>query len=195
MIGLLALTAAAEVVPVAISYERNSDEAELARMVNDYRADNGLPPVPMSRSLNAVAQAHVRDLMENRPDTATGFGRGNCNMHSWSAAGRWKPVCYTRDHARATSMWSKPREITRGAYPGNGYEIAYWWSGEITPEIALDGWQDSPAHNDLIVEDGPWRGADWQAMGVGIDGHYAVVWFGKEPDGAGRSRNLAQRDR
>jgi uncharacterized protein YkwD len=190
MIGLLAFAAAAAAYPAEISYDRNSEEAELARMVNDYRADNGLRPVPVSRSLNAVAEAHVRDLMEHRPDSATGFGRGPCNMHSWSAAGRWKPVCYTRDHARAAAMWSKPREITRGAYPGNGYEIAYWWSGRITPEIALYGWQDSRAHNDLIVEEGAWRGADWQAMGVGIYGNYAVVWFGKEPD---RARKMAGR--
>jgi len=187
MIGLIAFAAASAAYPVALSHQPYSDEAELARMINDYRA------VPVSRSLNAVAEAHVRDLMEHRPDSATAFGRGACNMHSWSSAGSWKPVCYTSDHARAAAMWSKPREITRGAYPGNGYEIAYWWSGRITPEIALSGWEDSRPHNALIVEDGPWRGADWQAMGIGIDGNYAVVWFGKEPDGpparmAGRGR-------
>ena len=193
MIGLIAFAAASAAYPVALSHQPYSDEAELARMINDYRAQEGLPPVPVSRSLNAVAEAHVRDLMEHRPDSATAFGRGACNMHSWSSAGSWKPVCYTSDHARAAAMWSKPREITRGAYPGNGYEIAYWWSGRITPEIALSGWEDSRPHNALIVEDGPWRGADWQAMGIGIDGNYAVVWFGKEPDGpparmAGRGR-------
>lgn len=191
MIGLLALAAATG----AMSHGYSSDEAELARMVNGYRAEYGLPPVPISRSLNAVAEAHVRDLMENRPDTATAFGRGRCNMHSWSSAGPWTPVCYTRDHARASAMWSKPREITRGAYPGNGYEIAYWWSGAITPEIAIEGWIDSPAHNDLLIEDGPWRGANWQAMGIGLHGNYAVVWFGKEPDRAGHARRLARRDR
>ena len=192
MIGLLALAAAAA-HPVEISYERHSDEVALARMVNDYRADNGLPPVPVSRSLNAVAQAHVRDLMANRPDSATGLGGGRCNMHSWSSAGRWTPVCYTRDHARAAAMWSKPREITAGAYAGNGYEIAYRFSGGVTPEIALDGWIGSRAHNDLLIEDGPWRNADWQAMGVGISGNYAVVWFGMEPDGP--PRRIARRNR
>lgn len=193
MIGLVALVAAAGAYPAALSHPPYSDEAALARMINDYRAREGLPAVPVSRSLNAVADAHVRDLMENRPDSATAFGHRSCNMHSWSSAGPWKPVCYTRDHARATAMWSKPREITRGAYPGNGFEIAYWWSGRITPEIALYGWQDSPSHNDLIVEEGPWRGADWQAMGIGIAGNYAVIWFGKEPDSP--PQRVARRDR
>ena len=190
MIGLLALAAAAGAYPAEISYERNSEEAQLARMVNDYRADNGLPPVPYSPSLSAVAHAHVRDLMENRPDSATGFGRGPCNMHSWSRAGRWTPVCYTRDHARASAMWNKPREITR--YPGNGYEVAYWQAGRITPEIAFYGLQDSRPHDDVLVEDGPWRDAHWQAMGVGIYGSYAVIWFGKERDPAS-SRRIAGR--
>jgi hypothetical protein len=194
MIDLLALAAVAGGYGDGAAYQR-AEEAELARLVNRYRADVGLPPVPLSRSLGAVAEAHVRDLMEHHPDSATGFGSGRCNMHSWSSAGRWTPVCYTPDHARASAMWSKPREITRGAYTGNGYEIAYWYGGRITPEIALYGWQDSPAHNDLIVEDGQWRGADWQAMGVGIYGSYAVVWFGKEPDRAGRPSRMAQRDR
>ncbi len=190
MIGLLGLAAMAGAYSSPISYERNSEEVRLARMVNEYRADNGLPPVPFSPSLSTVARAHVHDLMEHRPDNGTGFGRGSCNMHSWSSAGRWTPVCYTRDHARATSMWNKPREITRGAYPGNGYEVAYWFGGRITPEVALYGWQDSRAHDDLLVEQGPWRGADWQAMGVGIYGSYAAVWFGKEPD---RARRVARR--
>jgi hypothetical protein len=195
MIGLLALAAAAGAYPVETSYERSGggEEARLARLVNDYRADNGLPPVPYSPSLSAVARAHVRDLMENRPDSATGFGRGSCTMHSWSSAGRWTPVCYTRDNARASAMWNKPREITRGAYPGNGYEIAYWQAGRVTPEIALYGWQDSRAHDDLLVEDGPWRDANWQAMGVGIYGSYAVIWFGKERDRAAGTRRIAGR--
>ena len=191
MIGLLALAAAAGAYPAEISYGRNSDEAQLARMVNEYRADNGLPPVPYSPSLSTVARAHVRDLMENRPDNATGFGRGPCNMHSWSRAGRWTPVCYTRDHVRASAMWNKPREITR--YPGNGYEVAYWQSGRITPEVAFYGLQDSRAHDDVLVEDGPWRGANWQAMGVGIYGSYAVIWFGKERDRATGARRIAGR--
>jgi uncharacterized protein YkwD len=195
MIGLLALAAAAAAFPAEITHPRSSDAAELVRLVNDYRADHGLPPVPVSRSLNAVAEAHVRDLMENRPDDGTGFGRGRCNMHSWSSAGPWKPVCYTRDHSRASAMWSKPREITRGAYSGNGYEIAFWSGGEITPEFALYGWRESRGHNDLLVEQGPWRGADWQAMGVAIHGNYAVVWFGKEPDSGGRRTRYAQRGR
>ena len=39
-------------------------------------------------------------------------------------------MCYTADHANASGMWDKPREITGNAYGGNGFEIAYWSLGD-----------------------------------------------------------------
>ena len=74
-------------------------------------------------------------------------------------------------------------EISGGAYAGNGYEIAMWSSGgAVTAATAVAGWQASDAHNAVIAERSVWANARWQAMGVGVHGGYAVVWFGKEPD-------------
>jgi uncharacterized protein YkwD len=81
-------------------------------------------------------------------------------------------------------MWNKPKEITGGQYRDAGVEIAYRMPAGVTPEIAMDGWLNSPAHEAVMFERGPWRSANWQAMGVAIDGDYAVAWFGKEPDEA-----------
>jgi hypothetical protein len=79
-------------------------------------------------------------------------------------------------------MWSKPREITRGAYPGNGYEIsAGRWGAPMTAAAALSQWQGSAAHNQVILQKGIWT-EPWRAMGIGIEGGYAVIWFGREPD-------------
>ncbi len=160
------------------------NERGLAGAINTYRRERGLPAVPYSPGLEAVARAHVWDLENNRPDDATDSptGWGRCNMHSWSARGRWTPVCYTGDQRQASAMWSKPREITRGAYSGAGYEIAFWISDGLDPEVAIEGWISSPAHDQVLREAGMWRGSRWQAMGVAIAGHYAVAWFGKEPD-------------
>jgi hypothetical protein len=81
-------------------------------------------------------------------------------------------------------MWSKPREITGGAYAGNGYEIAAGEAGfPMTPAIALQMWQASSAHNAVILQLGIWK-QPWSSMGVGLYGGYAVVWFGREPDRA-----------
>jgi len=89
-------------------------EEALFRMVNEYRAQKGLPAIKLSYSLCVVAVTHCRDQAANYSETK------GCNLHSWSDQGNWKPVCYTPDHSKAALMWSKPRELTN--YQGNGYE-------------------------------------------------------------------------
>lgn len=154
-------------------------EASLANLINQYRAENGLAPVPVTRSLTAVAQWHVWDLDVNHPHG------GSCNLHSWSdSESIWSPVCYTADHANAAGMWSKPDEITSGAYTSNGYEIAFW--GSTDPQTALNAWKGSPGHNDVILNAGIWATySPWPAMGIGMRNGYAVVWFGGVADPQG----------
>lgn len=160
----------------------------LADLVNDYRERNGLPRVPISPLLTRVAEAHMRDMARqgdggldvlDMRDPASGK---KCSAHSWSDDGNWTPVCFTLDGRYAQAMWDKPREITRGVYKADGIEIAAWDSYGITPDFALKLWQGSPAHDHVIRETDVWRGSDWKAMGVAIGGHYAYIWFGKDPD-------------
>lgn len=158
-------------------------DVELARLINAYRNQNGLPSVPISKSLTHVAQAHVLDLHLHRPDTGTDSRGMPCNLHSWSDQGNWSPVCYTSDHEYAAGMWNKPREITGGVYTGNGYEISHRSSAGATPDSALRGWQSSPGHNSVIIEQNNW--GPWQAMGVAVYEQYAVAWFGREADPQG----------
>jgi hypothetical protein len=153
-------------------------EAELLDLVNQYRADNALPAVAWSRSLTEVAQWHVWDLVNNTPDAGL-----TCNLHSWSDQGVWSPVCYTPDHASADGMWDKPSEITGGFYWANGYEIAV--EGTDDPAVALSSWQGSPPHNDVILNNGVWASLVWRAIGAGILGGHAVVWFGEIDDPRG----------
>jgi hypothetical protein len=158
----------------------SEDEATLAQLMNDYRQTMGLARVPVTFSLTAVAQWHVWDQDVNHPHG------GECNLHSWSDGTLWTPVCYTSDHANASGMWDKPREITASAYTGNGFEIAYWSSGVATPAGALNGWQNSSGHNDVILNAGIWQSFDpWPAMGVGMRAGYAVIWFGSTADPQG----------
>jgi len=151
----------------------STGEQRLYRLLMDYRNSKGLPAIPLSPNLSFVAKTHVRDLQAHPP-------AGKCNFHSWSDDGLWTPCCYTDDHARARCMWDKPRELTK--YPGNGYEISSWSSGQNTPEAAFTGWKGSPLHNAVIVNSGAWARIKWKAVGVGIYGSYAVVWFGEEAD-------------
>lgn len=148
---------------------------DLCDVINEYRATQGLAAVPISVSLMTVAEAHVADL-DAHPDVL----EGECNLHSWSeTSAEFGGCCYTPDHAQAQCMWDKPRELTD--YTGNGYEIAA--SGTPTPEGALSAWQGSPGHHDVILNAGQWGSfSPWPAMGCGILGAYAVVWFGDAPD-------------
>jgi hypothetical protein len=149
---------------------------ELVALVNDYRAENALPPIPASPSLCTVATAHVHDLLDNAPHTQPG-----CNLHSWSDQGAWSACCYTADHTQAACMWNKPGELT--IYPGNGYENAA--SGAGSPAQALDLWKSSQPHNEVILNLGIWADHPWQALGADVYQGYAVLWFGEEPDPAG----------
>ena len=148
---------------------------EIIRLVNAYRAENGLPAIAASPSLCTVAAVHTRDLVDNAPHAPS-----ECNLHSWSNAGSWSPCCYTRDHAEARCMWDKPRELTR--YPGNGYENAV--SGTSDPARALSSWQGSSGHNAVILNQGIWEGMTWRALGAAGHDGFAVLWFGSEVDPA-----------
>lgn len=150
------------------------EENKLYTLLMDYRRVNGLSIIPISKSLTFVAQTHVRDLQENFSS------QGDCNMHSWSNKGTWSSCCYTPDHAQAKCMWNKPKELT--SYIGNGYEIAHGGQNYLdTAEKALSGWKHSPGHNSVIINEGIWND-QWNAIGIGIYGGFAVVWFGKESD-------------
>lgn len=155
---------------------RQADESYfLAEKINQYRAEQGLPPIPISNSMTAVAQAHVNDL-ENTPLIE------GCNLHSWSDQGNWSHCCYTPDHAQVQCALDKPREISNNHYLDDGYEIVAQNDNTMTAEQALQQWKVSEEHNIAILNQGKWVDHHWQAMGVAISAHHAAVWFGEATD-------------
>lgn len=160
-------------------------EVELYKLINEYRTQKGLPAIKLSASLSIVARTHAKDQTEN-------FKEGKrCNMHSWSNKGSWTSCCYTPDHKKAKCMWDKPRELTN--YPGDGFEISFFSTyphatAEDYAKEILEGWQKSRGHNDVIINKSIWKDMKWQAIGIGINGEYADVWFGAEEDSAGEPR-------
>ena len=156
-------------------------EAKLYYIINAYRESKGLQKLSFSKSLTIVARTHVSDSNTYTPENQRDSRGMQGNLHSWSNHGSWTPVVYTSDHEYAANMWSKPRELT--SYTGNGYEISSWNSGNITPEDALDLWENSSGHNAVMTTQGNW--SDLKTMGVAIDGKYAHVWFGSAADPAG----------
>ena len=148
----------------------SEEEAALGQLLNAYREERGLPPLPISEELTYVARRHSEDLSLNYP-----FPDANCNLHSWSDDGdEWSPCCYTPDHAESACMWRKPGEMT--SFRGNGYEISA--AGYRDVASALRGWQGSPGHNSVILNEGIWAAHPFEAMGIGICGGFYNVWFG-----------------
>ncbi len=87
-------------------------------------------------------------------------------------------------------MWNKPRQLT--PYQGDGYEIAAWYQGPrgegIQAREALKMLSESPEHNEVMLNQGQWQKQPWRSTGVGVFGHYAVIWYGAEPDVCGALR-------
>ncbi|HEY9643291.1 MAG TPA: CAP domain-containing protein [Coleofasciculaceae cyanobacterium] len=144
------------------------EEEKLYQAINAYRAQSGLPAIPTSPSLNRVANRHVRDLAENVGRLTHGWS--NC---PYNASDRTTFAC----------MWEAPQRLNT-PYPGMAYENAHYSSGAATAESALKSWQESSAHNAVILNQGIWKDYAWQAIGIGIYKNYAVIWLGKEADPA-----------
>lgn len=145
------------------------EEQRLYNLINEYRADNSLPPIPLSPSLNLVANRHVLDLDKNIG--ALTHGWSNC---PYSSSNRSTYSC----------MWNAPQRLGT-AYEGYGYENAYSVSsGRVTAKSALRSWKGSSAHNAVILNQGIWQDNKWGALGIGIYQGYAVLWFGEEADPA-----------
>jgi uncharacterized protein YkwD len=144
------------------------EEMKLYNSLMAYRRENGLPSIPLSPSLNLVANRHVLDLEINIGNLTHGWS--NC---PYSASNRSTYSC----------MWDAPQRLGT-TYSGYGYENAFSSSGEATAGSALPSWQGSPAHNAVILNQGMWQDNDWKAIGIGIHRGYAVLWFGEETDPA-----------
>ncbi|MGB3510547.1 MAG: CAP domain-containing protein [Microcoleaceae cyanobacterium] len=150
-----------------------SEETQLLNLINEYRAQNGLPPIPPSKALTTVANRHAIDLAENIGQVT----------HAWSDA-----VYDSNNPNTWSAMWSAPQRFNTG-YPGNGYENTVGYNGfdtpDLTAETALNQWKNSPLHNAVILNRGQWTDKQWNALGVGLYEGYGTLWFGEEIDPTG----------
>jgi len=157
-------------------------EKRLADSINSIRQSYGKKALSLSISLSYVARTHVGDLLINHPDTSI------CNLSSWSdkGKGRWKAVCYNPYVVNHDGMWKKPQELTNYRY--RGYEMVAYSQDRLVVDSVLSLWEDSPEAMAMILTNGVWEKKSWESMGVGLNGHYASVWFGQRPDKAGRPK-------
>lgn len=156
----------------------NKEEQTFYDLLTKHRKQNGIQPakIPLSPSLTYVAKTHAIDLAINKQ-----YG-GECSIHSWSNNGIWTPCCY-KGGENAPCMWYKPRELTK--YTAEGYEISNSLADpeqgavlDIRGEAAFNALRNSPSHNAVMLNQGPWAGYVWKAIGLGIYKGHACIWFG-----------------
>lgn len=160
-------------------YRRTGDdtlslkELELYKLIMDYRSEAGLPEIALSKGLTITAGRHAADTVLNE---------GAYVGHSWSDA-----PYDGNDATTYPNMWNAPQRLGTD-YTGNGYEISTGFTGsgvtewDMTPELALSGWQGSTPHDNVIMNRDIWVNLEWKAIGVGMRDGVAHVWFGEEVD-------------
>ncbi len=152
----------------------DEQEFRLARHINNFRSNQGLPSIPLSRSLSYVAKLHVYDLQLNRHDTSI------CNAHSWSNKGKWTACCYNNYVPKNECMWDKPKELTPYIY--RGYELVFSEEGIIDADSAFELLRTTPEAANMILSRNDHSDKNWLAMGVGINENYVSIWFGQRKD-------------
>ncbi len=172
--GLTAQTKVVQVSDVPDNFCVSEAEWKLYLMINEYRDQYNLPPIPLSRSLCYVANTHVKDLFFHHPDVEP------CNFHSWSDKGPWSPFCYPGDENAKRSVWNKPMELSN--YPDKGYEIVYWENSAVVIDDVIDFWRSFDYFNGFLMNTGKWEDREWNAIGIGICQNFAAAWFGEAAD-------------
>jgi hypothetical protein len=181
--GLLEIAKKYKYTPYSPTEVRlTAEELNLYDRLMNYRKSKGKAMIPLSRALSYVARIHTADLTDH------GKTSRRFNAHSWSSKGSWSPCVYAKDTAHAGCSWNKPRELT--TYKGDGYEMIYFDFSAPTPEAALLKWQKNSTNDNMLLNKGEFENVTWNAVGVGMYGHYAAVWFGKVEDQDGKPDNF-----
>jgi hypothetical protein len=153
-------------------------ELALWRAIMGYRAEHGLPAIPLSNALTVTAGRHALDTRENVwPEDP-----GHSLLHDWSDAR------YHGANGSPEAMWFAPDRLGTG-YDDPGYEIAA--AGAANVADALEVWKDSPPHDAILTNSDTWADRTFRAIGIGVEtspgpgvfaGRIFYVWFGETAD-------------
>lgn len=150
------------------------EEFTLYKYINEFRKSNFMAPVSLSKSLSFVARQHVNDLNTNKPYNS------ECNYHSWSEGGKHEGCCFSKNDPSFDCMRNKPKELT--TYKGEGFELVYWENGQVFADAVIDEWKTITPSKDMILNRSRWQDYTWNAVGVAIEGNFALLWFGTTQD-------------
>ena len=157
--------------------EISETETKIYQLINEYRQQNKLAPVTISKSLSLVANRHLLDINANLKKTT----------HSWSNCE------YDLQNSKTWHCVSEAAKRLNSGYEGQAYENLYRnFSGSVEPSAALAAWEKSDLHNSLILNLNVWKNRNFDSFGVAVDGQYASIWFGEKSDSPLKTQNAPQ---
>jgi len=149
---------------------RYNVDAVLAAL-NQYRVENGYPPIPISVALMTTGQWHANMILQY-PETIT----STCGSFSWPGppiADLWQPCCYlVAEGTSSMCVRYKPLEITSNWKYPFGYGI-FFSTVKISQEVEYpesviaDAWLNDPIVKRCLLES-ECMGKVWLAIGLGI---------------------------
>jgi len=141
----------------------SKDEQIIVNLINNYRKEHNLPKLNVNLKLVNTARTHIYQLKNIKP-----FEIPNFSIHSWYNCN------YDEDKE---CMWRKPKELFN--YNSTGYEIITYNTVHMTPERALNNFQNSEPHNDIILNKKVWETVEFKSIGIAINNNYCSIWFGE----------------
>ena len=163
--------------------------APLCTLANDFRAENGLPPLAPSYTMEMIAQAHLDNLIENNHN----LFNTQCNLHSWYTDTIYdSPIAYCC-YPATPCMAAKAQELTarwQTGYTSSAAENTYASSGsgfgaQASPERVIDSWKNSLKHRQLLLTStGATCGAvlNYTYTPQGMVNSLALLWIGMASD-------------
>ncbi len=119
-------------------------EKEAARLINEFRVANGLPALEWNETMHQATRIRAEEQLiypsHDRPN-------GETDVELLVELGYWDSI-------------EEYGKLARQGLVSNTGECLAW--GQMTPQIAVQSWIDSPAHRDNLLDDSP------NPMAVGV---------------------------
>lgn len=135
---LLGLLLSAVFVQPAQAVGYSTEETEFVRLLNDYRAGNGLEPLLVSDRLSVAAERHCSDM-----------AKYHFFDHYTTGGSDWFPI--------GSSPWDR---MAACGYDYSTYKGENLAAGQDTAAAVLEDWKNSPSHNANLLS------PDFKVIGI-----------------------------
>ena len=139
LVALVVLFAFGPMAATAQAFGYSAEEVAFVKLINDYRASNGLQPLLVSDALSEAGDRHSSDMGKYR------------FFDHYTQASDW--------FAKGASPWDR---MAASGYTYNTYKGENIAAGYATAAEVFTGWKNSSGHNANMLK------ADFKVIGVSL---------------------------